>query len=93
MQIINFHGLFRNALRCRNTGACRILVPLRYYAMEERSSTEDTIMYLIVLAKMVEYSGINYFHYKIMNAKHHIISYHKQIDALKASDYSTLLFF
>ena len=30
IQIINFHGLFRNALRCRNTGACRILVPLRY---------------------------------------------------------------
>ena len=30
IQIINFHGLFRNALRCRKTGACRILVPLRY---------------------------------------------------------------
>ena len=29
-QIINFRGLFRNALRCRNTGACRILVPLWY---------------------------------------------------------------
>ena len=23
IQIINFHGLFRNALRCRKTGACR----------------------------------------------------------------------
>ena len=31
IQIINFHGLFRNALRCRKTGACRMLVPLRYY--------------------------------------------------------------
>ena len=31
IQIINFHGLFRNALRCRKTGACRILVPLRYF--------------------------------------------------------------
>ena len=30
IQIINFHGLFRNALRCRKTGACRILVPLQY---------------------------------------------------------------
>ena len=31
IQIINFHGLFRNAnLRCRKTGACRILVSLRY---------------------------------------------------------------
>ena len=30
IQIINFHGLFRNDLRCRKTGACRILVPLRY---------------------------------------------------------------
>ena len=29
--MINFHGLFRNALRCRKTGACRILVPLRYH--------------------------------------------------------------
>ena len=29
IQIINFHGLFRNALRCRKTGACRILVLLR----------------------------------------------------------------
>ena len=25
IQIINFHGFFRNALRCQNTGACRIL--------------------------------------------------------------------
>ena len=33
IQIINFHGLFRNALRCRKTGACRILVPLRYAEM------------------------------------------------------------
>ena len=24
-------GLFRNALRCRKTGACRIMVPLRYF--------------------------------------------------------------
>ena len=31
IQIINFHGPFRNALRCRKTGACRILVPLRYF--------------------------------------------------------------
>ena len=30
IQIINFRGLFRNALRCRETGACRILVPLWY---------------------------------------------------------------
>ena len=30
IQIIKFHELFRNALRCRKTGACRILVPLRY---------------------------------------------------------------
>ena len=30
IQIINFLGLFRNAVRCRKTGACRILVPLRY---------------------------------------------------------------
>ena len=30
IQIINFHGLLRNAPRCRKTGACRILVPLRY---------------------------------------------------------------
>ena len=30
IQIINFHGLFRNALKCQKTGACRILVPLRY---------------------------------------------------------------
>ena len=30
IQIINLHGLFSNALRCRKTGACWILVPLRY---------------------------------------------------------------
>ena len=30
IQLINFHGLFCNALRCRKTGACRIPVPLRY---------------------------------------------------------------
>ena len=30
IQIINFHGLSRNALRCRKTGACPILVPLWY---------------------------------------------------------------
>ena len=30
-QIKNFHGLCRNAQRCRKTGACRILVPLRYF--------------------------------------------------------------
>ena len=30
IQIINFHGIFRNALRCRKTGACRIMVFLRY---------------------------------------------------------------
>ena len=30
LQLINFHGFFRNALRCQKTGACRILVPLRY---------------------------------------------------------------
>ena len=30
IQIINFHGFFHNALRRRKTGACRILVPLRY---------------------------------------------------------------
>ena len=29
IQIINFHGRFRNALRCWKSGACRILVPLR----------------------------------------------------------------
>ena len=34
IQIINFHGLFRNALRCRKTGACRILVPLRYHLLD-----------------------------------------------------------
>ena len=27
IQIIHFHGLFRNAPQCRKTGACRILVP------------------------------------------------------------------
>ena len=30
IQIINFHWLFRNAPRCRKTGACRILMSLRY---------------------------------------------------------------
>ena len=30
IQIINFHGLFRNVPRCQKTGACRILVPLQY---------------------------------------------------------------
>ena len=32
IKLINFHGFFGNALRCRKTltGACRILVPLRY---------------------------------------------------------------
>ena len=28
VQIINFHGLFRNVLRCWKTGACRIMVSL-----------------------------------------------------------------
>ena len=37
IQIINFHGLFRNALRCRKTGACRILVPLRYTEISDNS--------------------------------------------------------
>ena len=38
-QIINFCGLFRNALRCRKTGACRILVPLRYLSNNWHVST------------------------------------------------------
>ena len=37
IQIINFHGLFCNALRCRKTGACRILVPLRYFTISKQS--------------------------------------------------------
>ena len=40
IQIINFHGLFRNALRCRKTGACRILVPLRYLFCPLRQSND-----------------------------------------------------
>ena len=39
IQIINFHGLFRNPLRCRKTGACWILVPLRYMPMVMRGLT------------------------------------------------------
>ena len=39
IQIINFHGLFRNPLRCRKTGASRILVPLRYMPMVMRGLT------------------------------------------------------
>ena len=31
IQILNFHVFFRNALRCRRTGACRIPVLLRYF--------------------------------------------------------------
>ena len=37
IQLINFHGFFRNALRCRKTGACRILVPLRYIGHQLRA--------------------------------------------------------
>ena len=37
IQIINFHGLFHNALRCpppqKKNGACRILVPLQYQSL------------------------------------------------------------
>ena len=40
IQIINFHGLFRNALRCRKTGVCRILVPLRYFRLTQRLSPD-----------------------------------------------------
>ena len=32
IQLINFHVFFCNALRCRKTGACRILVPLQYFS-------------------------------------------------------------
>ena len=38
IQIINFHGLFRNALRCRKTGACWILVPHGIHVKEEVQS-------------------------------------------------------
>ena len=38
IKIINFHGFFRNALRCRKTGACRILVPLRYNVWHAQKS-------------------------------------------------------
>ena len=43
IQIINFHGLFRNAPRCRKTGSCRILVPLRYF----------NLLFLNILVKLV----------------------------------------
>ena len=35
IQMINFHGLFRNALRCQKIGACRILVPLWYLQLKK----------------------------------------------------------
>ena len=46
IQIINFHGLFRNALRCRKTGACRILVPLQYPPNEVRQGTMKRAPYV-----------------------------------------------
>ena len=50
IQIINFHGLFRNALRCRKTGACRILVPLRYTMNKNTfiTTTKDLHKFLLV---------------------------------------------
>ena len=44
IQIINFHGLFCNALMCRKTGACRILVPLRYFPFTV-FITQSQVMY------------------------------------------------
>ena len=41
IQIINFHGLFRNCSEVPKTGACRILVPLRYMYM---FSCQNTIL-------------------------------------------------
>ena len=40
IQLINFHGFFRNALRCWKTGACWILVPLRYTIFKMTSGQE-----------------------------------------------------
>ena len=44
IQIINLHGIFRNALRCRKTGACRILVPLRYLSPDTAHSHQNYII-------------------------------------------------
>ena len=42
--MINFHGLFRNALRCRKIGACRILVPLRY-SLKHKAFSDFLVSY------------------------------------------------
>ena len=52
IQIINFHGLFRNALRCRKTGACRILVLLRYFTIQARKVTIFFILYFALRLQM-----------------------------------------
>ena len=41
IQIINFHGFFSNAPRCRKTGTCRILVPLRYSCIPLKANVRD----------------------------------------------------
>ena len=43
IQIINFHRLFRNARRCRKTGACRILVPLQYTCVDKYQVNEHPL--------------------------------------------------
>ena len=42
-------GLFRNALRCRKTGACRILVPLRYIFFFLHKMMHDIINYSTIV--------------------------------------------
>ena len=48
IQIINFHGLFHNALRCRKTGACQILVPLRYLPLLHVSQPQPCLCYSLI---------------------------------------------
>ena len=48
IKIINFLGLFRNSLRCRKTGACRILVPLRYIILSLRKTTNLSTLHCFV---------------------------------------------
>ena len=40
---ISFHVLFRNAVRCRKTGACRILVSLRYATWDGESDDKNCL--------------------------------------------------
>ena len=60
IQIINFHGLFSNALRCWNTGACRILVPVTVHYQYPHYKFHDSATCFLICAWTTQKLSLNH---------------------------------